>query len=206
MRNPVKGLMIAALAAAVLTGCATQIGLTGGGNRLAAKAFSIKLVPQGNSGVLKVDTANKGCLNNPHNGCMRFAKDTVGLVQFYLPGSKQTSKTCDSGAKEVITGIQLTTTELATSSGGDKGDFTVLPEQWLKDDAFLALDLSNGYAYEADVNNGTTQVWLLNANFNDAADGVKTFWYQVTAEACPGSNKDGPWVTDPRGENRGTGR
>ena len=43
---------------------------------------------------------------------------------------------------------------------------------------------------------------MLNANFNDADNGVKTFWYEVTVESCNASN--GPWVTDPRGENRGT--
>jgi hypothetical protein len=90
MNIRIKGTVMAALSMFVLTGCATQIGLTGDGNRLAAKAFSIKLVPQGNSGVLKVDTGNKGCVNNPHNGCLRFAKDTIGLVQFYLPGTVKT--------------------------------------------------------------------------------------------------------------------
>jgi len=198
MNIRIKEMVIVTLSAIVLTGCATQIGLVGGGNRLAAKSFSIKLVPQGNSGVLQVHTANKGCVNNPHNGCIRFAKDTVGLVQFYLPGSRKTSKTCDDkGVKAVITGIQLTTT-----GSGEKGDFSVLPDPWLKNEAILALDLADGYAYEADKTVATTQVWLLNANFNDAADGVKTFWYRVTAESC--SDAKGTWVTDPRMENDGT--
>lgn len=203
MNNPVKGLMIAAFSAVVLAGCATQPGFSHGQiNRhvLRGEEVPVQLATQGSTGKLLVLTRNRGCKSAPHNGCMLFEKDSVALIKFFMSGSEIENKDCsDKSTTAVITGIQLTTT-----GSGEKGDFTVLPEAWLRDEAFLALDLTNGYVFKVDKSLATTQVSLLNANFNDAANPPKSFWYQVTAESC--DDDKGPWVTDPRGDNMGTTR
>ena len=198
--------IVLATALVCLSACSAQKVVPN--NQFNTRDYTIQLIPQGNNGNLRIPTASQRCGSNQHDGCMGFDLDTTGLIKFHLGGLGLPNKTCaDENVDEVITGIQLTTTVDSSGGNGNKGDFTVLPDAWLKYEAFSSLDLSTGFVYQASVGNpGATQVWLFNANGNDAADGVKTFWYQVTAEACPGSNKDGPWVTDPRGENRGTGR
>jgi hypothetical protein len=147
-----------------------------------------------------VDTPNNGCQNNPHNGCIRFKRNTVGLMKFYLPGSKKTAKSCSTGAQNVITQIQI-----ATTGAGEKGDFSDLPlKPWAKSEAFPLVELNTGLAYsKANVNDGSTQVWLLNTNANNPGSS-RTFWYRVTARNCSGTPVK--WTSDPRGENEGTTR
>jgi len=194
MKTPIRTALFLLFSILILAGC----GLFLGSSALKSKTYGIKFTPVGNSGTLRVDTANKGCKANPHNGCMYFPENTVGLVKFYLPGGQNNSKTCADNVRSVITQVQLTTTGNAS-----KGDYTVFPlDAWIKSEAFSAVDLNTGIVYEKDVNAAANQVWLLNQNANDPAAGEKTFWYKVTATDC--NTPANTWVTDPRGRNGGT--
>ena len=196
MRN---GFLIITLTGLLLSGCAANIGTRANGG-LAAEVYPVKLVPQGSTGVLRIDTPNKGCASQQHNGCIRFAENTIGLMKFYLPGAKKTAQSCDSGAQSVITQI-----DISVVGSGEKGDFdpSNLPlPPWVETQAFPLVDRATGHAYQKDVSEGLNQVWLLNTNANNPQDGTKIFWYRVKAESC-----DGPprvRITDPRGENDGT--
>ena len=173
------------------------------------KHYGIKLVPQG-GGVLKVDESNQ-CANNrnPHEGCLLFETDKVGQIKFYLPGSKFKLKKCEgpgSTAQNVITKVELAVKGQGNDPEAVKGDFNgPFPlDDWLKYDAFPAVDLDDGIVYEAPWDKAATQVFLDNLNSHDAADGIKSFWYRVTVTAC--EEDEGvreTWVTDPRGDNKG---
>ena len=193
MKLSVKFLLISSLVALFLGGCAVGSSKS----RISSKTYSIKFIPQGASGTLEVKTSNKGCKSNPHNGCMSFDVNTVGLIRLYLPGR---GRTCNEGARNVITMV-----ELATTGASAKGDFTDLPvKDWLKNEAFAGLVLATGIVHTSPVTEASSEVWLLNANANDASLGAKDFWYRVTAQNCtlPAST----WETDPRGRNGGIRR
>lgn len=194
-----NGFLMIIFVGILVSGCAANIGNRGKGG-LSAEVYAIKLVPQGSTGVLRVDSPNKGCKSQQHDGCMRFAENTVGLLKFYLAGSKKIAKSCDDGAKNVITQIEIT-----VSGSGEKGDFgpANLPlPPWVETDAFPLVDRTTGFAYKKDVTEALSQVWLLNTNANNPDDGPKVFWYRVKAERCDGPPME--WTTDPRGENEGT--
>ena len=131
---------------------------------------------------------------------MFFPENTVGLIKLYVQGGRNNSKTCATGARNVITKIELT----ATPGGNpNKGDFTVFPlPDWLKDEAFPGVVLATGIVYSEPVNQASNQVSLLNINANDPALGDKLFWYRVTAQNC--TTPANTWVSDPRGRNGGT--
>jgi hypothetical protein len=196
MKIIIHRLIIPAVSVMLFSGCAANVGVRGK-DTLAAQVFPVRLVPQG-GGVLKVDTPNQGCVNNLHNGCIRFDENTVGLMKFYLRGSKKKVETCSTGARNVITAIQISVT-----GSGEKGDFSVLPlPEWIQLEAFPLLDRSTGLVYDKAVDDGASQVWMLNANANDAALGAREFWYRVTAKSCASPTQT--WTSDPRGENEGT--
>jgi hypothetical protein len=177
---------------------ACTVGAPGPG--LSAKVYAVKFVPQGNTGVLKADTPNQGCQKSPHNGCLLFSENTVGLLKFYLPDSRSQARSCATGARNVITRV-----ELSATGSGEKGDFSDLPlPEWLQKEAFSGVDLDSGVLYSASIDQGLSQIWLLNANANDSAAGVRTFWYRVTAQNC--TTPANTWVSDPRGENTGSRR
>ena len=165
------------------------------------KFYSVKLVPQGISGLLKVEKNNK-CNKGPHQGCLLFEEDRLGLIRFYLPGSKKMIKKCPQ-ANQVITKIELTTLGVGGSDEADKGVFTgPFPlANWLKDDAFPNVDLDTGIVYEAALADAGTQAWLINLNSHATSAGVFSFWYRVTATDCAIPANE--WVTDPRGDNEG---
>lgn len=170
-----------------------------------SEIYSIKLVPQGSSGTLKVDKPNQ-CKKNKHDGCLLFEEDMVGLMKFHLPGAKDKRQKCDK-AKNVITRIELATTVLPSTptqpnTNREKGDFNDSPlDPWIKASAFQGVNLNTGVVYEEALENAETQAWIVNMNSHKAAEGEKEFWYKVTVESCDG--KSGPWVTDPRGDNKG---
>jgi hypothetical protein len=164
--------------------------------------YPVKLIPDDESTLLvKVEDNSKKCKQSNNAGCMLFGEDQFGTVKFYLKDSKFSTKSCKN-SKKVITKIELTTT-----GAGDKGVFNgeagwVQPAEWLKENAFPSVDLTSGIAYEAQVpEQGRTLVFLSNMNDHDEDDGTKVFWYRVTVSECDGS--EGPWVSDPRGENKG---
>lgn len=174
--------------------------------------YSVELKP-GHSGVLEVKHADK-CKQHGHTGCLRFEKDKVGLIKFFLQGSSTINRKCPK-ANSVITKIELTAKGIAPKSDPDpddvnpeaeKGDFTGNLPDWVRDDAFSGVDLSTGIVYQATtLNDARTQELLVNMNSHNASEGVKSFWYKVTATACI-ENKDGTrdiWVSDPRGDNEG---
>ena len=165
--------------------------------------YEVKLVPQGTSGTLEVVKDNR-CNDKQHEGCLLFDVDKLGIVDFYLPGSKRKTKTCDDSDK-VISRIQLTTTKGEGGTADDKGDFTELPlPNWIKNDAFPDVDLATGLVYEADPSyTGKGRVRLVNLNRNSyVEDEVMQFWYRVTVTNCEDATKT--WTTDPRGDNEGT--
>jgi hypothetical protein len=168
--------------------------------------YPVKLSPDNGSDVLlvAVEDSSKECKKDKHAGCMLFGEDNVGTVKFYLDGSKFKTKSCKNSNK-VITKIELTTT-----GAGNKGVFNdglgwVQPDKWLKENAFPSVDLTTGIAYEAtDLDQARSLVFLSNMNNHDASEGTKTFWYRVTVSDCDADSDEGPWVSDPRGDNEGT--
>lgn len=175
------------------------------------KHYGIQLVPQGN-GELKVDNNNQ-CANdrNPHEGCLLFETNKVGQIKFYLPGSKFEMKKCagtEKTANNVITKVELTTAGENGNSDDVKGNYTTaFPlDDWIKYDAFPAVNLNNGVVFEAPVDKAASQVFMENLNSHKASDGIKSFWYRITVTACDdpdGDNVHETWVSDPRGDNRG---
>jgi hypothetical protein len=172
------------------------------------KLYRVKLIPQGANGGTLLAQLDKGkkCSGN-FEGCMKFPEDKVGLIKFYLPGSKKKDRQCpepdDLGPEsqiKVITEIKLTTTEDGNFADGSKGDFNVAPDPWLKLDAFPNVK-ADGVIYTADTTTGRSHVWLTNDNSHDAELGPRTFWYQVTVTKC--SDPTVKWTTDPRGVNTG---
>jgi len=163
--------------------------------------YSVKLVPQGTSGTLKVDSPNGSCKKGNHTGCLLFEEGKIGLIRFYLPGSKKTVKTCDN-ADRVITEIKLTTTPEGGAADAEKGVFAGNLPPWIKDNAFKQVDRLSGVIYAANKDTGETQVMLTNLNSHDKASGEKQFWYEVTVTDC--TAPENTWVTDPRGDNLGT--
>jgi len=170
--------------------------------------YYVELKPL-DAGVLEVKHTNK-CKNKKHPGCLLFEEGKVGLIKFFLAGSRNKDKKCPE-AQKVIIRIELTAKGKApdpkdVNPVAAKGDFTGKLPHWVKDDAFSVVDLSTGIVYQAtSVDDARSQAWLVNMNSHDATEGVKSFWYKVTATACE-ENKDGTrdaWVTDPRGDNEG---
>lgn len=180
------------------------------------KLYGVKLTPDGNSGDLKVklSTNTKKCNKKVHDGCMLFETDKVGQIKFYVPGSAFEMRKCSGTtpkAKNVITKIELAVVEKEADEDyvpdGSKGDFNKTPlADWIKYDAFSAVNLANGIVYEAPWDKAATQVFLENLNSHNAELGVLPFWYRVTVTACNDEDGDGvheTWVTDPRGDNEG---
>jgi len=168
------------------------------------KYYAVELETE-SAGVLEVKKGNE-CSNGKHKGCLDFAEDRVGLIRFYMKGNKNKIRTCaDSSVKAVITRIELTTTGENDLPDDEKGNYSVYPDAWLREDAFPAVQ-ADGVVYEELLANARTQAWLVNLNSHDASDGAKQFWYRITAKACA-KNSNGMydvWITDPRGDNRGT--
>jgi len=199
------------IAASVLTAGGLGVGILGflgWSDQLAI--YQVLLTPQGGSGTLGVvREKGKSCDSgrNPHGGCMMFEEDKIGLIQFYLPGSKKKIKSCDN-ANRVITKIALTTHGEGGGSDQTKGNFAgPFPlDGWLKNNAFPDVDLNTGIVYQAaSLDDAKTQVWLTNWNSHDFDGGEKQFWYQVTVSDCEKTGSTfKTWVTDPRVDNQGT--
>jgi hypothetical protein len=163
--------------------------------------YAVELRPQGSSGKLKVVQENK-CKKHKHEGCLLFEKGKVGIIRFFLSGSEDEMKDCNNeGTDEVITQIELSTTVMSVDPNNtkkDKGDFTAVVADWLKEGAFFDV-LDTGIVYKvSSIEDAKTQVELINWNNNK---GEKQFWYQVTVTSCDG--EETTWVTDPRGDNEG---
>jgi len=170
------------------------------------KIYRVELDPKGSSGNLKVKLKKGKECKGKFDGCMQFAEDSVGLINFYIKdqGPKKDERQCDEdddedGAEYVITEIKLSTTPKEGDADSNKGNFTIAPAPWLKAEAFPSVD-ANGVIYTANATTGRSRVWLTNDNSNNADDGPKIFWYQVTVTKC----SDGTTLTtDPRGVNTG---
>ena len=165
--------------------------------------YSVKLVPDKDSSVLKV-VAPYACNKGKHYGCMLFEQDKVGVIYFYLGGSRYKTRMCGdkSNPKQVITKIELTATGEGDNDLASKGDFNLpLDLIDLQRDAFPKVKLADGIIYSATKDTGKTRVRLINSNGNAAEDGVMPFWYRVTATDCEDSTLT--WIADPRGDNEG---
>ena len=173
------------------------------------KDYDIQLTPQGVSGTLGVVLAfGQSCGGNPHNGCMNFDVDTVGVISLRVVGNPH-SVNCayppgpGKSAKFVITKIELTDKPFGGSSTSTKGDFSGgLADTWLKQFAFPQVDQATGVLYDVSVNEGLAQMTLVNLNSHPEETDPKPFWYKVTVTDCGDPTKT--WVTDPRGDNTGS--
>ena len=160
--------------------------------------FGVKLEIDGNR--LVVDKSNK-CNNGPHNGCLLFEETKIGVIKFYLTGSKNKVRTCDdNNVDAVITSIHLTTKGVNDSPDDEKGDYNATLDPWLEEFAFPGVK-PDGEVYLADVEDARTQAWIVNMNSHLSEDGLKRFWYKVTATDC--GDKKITYVTDPRADNEG---
>ena len=168
------------------------------------KYYAVEL-ERGSAGVLEVKKGNQ-CSNGKHKGCLDFAEDRVGLIRFYMKGNKNKIRNCDNNSVDaVITRIELTTTGENDEPDDEKGNYLIDPAPWLREDAFPGVQ-TDGVVYDELRANARTQAWLVNLNSNKASAGAKPFWYKITATACA-KNSNGMydvWITDPRGDNRGT--
>lgn len=156
------------------------------------------------------DQNSQKCKSGKHPGCLLFKQDKVGTINFFVKNSKKKTRRCrDADDNERV----ITLIELTTQGSGEKGDFKrddggLVLEPWLKKNAFPSVDLDTGIAYEADpLGQARSRVFLTNMNDHEARDEdgnevTKTFWYRVTVSDCPGTET---WVSDPRGDNKGTG-
>lgn len=151
-------------------------------------------------GILEVKKDNQ-CEKKPHKGCLLFEEDKTGVIKFYLSGSRINSKKCPK-ANAVITKIELTTTVDETVGDDSKGEFSGNLDPWIKNFAFPDVNEVTGVVYEAPMAIARSQAWLINLNSHDASEGEKHFWYRVTATSCDESPTT--WVTDPRGDNKGS--
>jgi hypothetical protein len=124
----------------------------------AIQTYSVQLNPVGNpapniAGNLRVLTPTDRCPDsrNPHDGCMVFKKNKIGLITFHLPGSKKMNSTCASpGTNRVITSVELSTRGeggIPTASKGDFGAAGLVDIATLRNDAFRNLNTSNGEVY-----------------------------------------------------------
>lgn len=205
MKISIRTLAVGSLAVVIAAGA---IGFPLAGNS-ASKDYDIKLTPVNGTTELEAERkAGPPCSKNA-KGCMMFDKGVTGMIKLHLQGTSKKSKTCDDpGVDKVITEIKLTTTGENNDKDALKGDFTKAPDPWLKNYAFIGVDLNDGVVFEGDAtagssNPGRTLVWLVNMNNHDPSLGEKTFWYQVTATECNGGANPDKWITDPRGENKG---
>lgn len=173
------------------------------------KDYEVLLTPQGASGTLGVHLAfGQSCGGNPHNGCMNFDVDTVGVISFRVRGNPN-GLTCTNPAapskvaKQVITKIEVTDKPLSGGSGTSaKGDFSGgLADTWLKKFAFPQVIQGTGVLYDVSVNDGLARMALVNLNSHPDQSGSKPFWYKVTVTDC--ANQTKTWKTDPRADNQG---
>jgi hypothetical protein len=166
--------------------------------------YWVKLKPKhDDTGIMEVSVdPGKKCEKNWHAGCMRFLKNTVGHITFYLNGSRNVMKSCDQpGVERDNKKIELTATG---DTDAAKGVFNNdRRPDWLKYQAFLSLDLVTGVVYEAPTVQAYNKLTLTNNNstlYEEGEEGEKQFWYKVTVTSCDGLQT---WVTDPRGDNEG---
>jgi hypothetical protein len=171
--------------------------------------YEILLTPQGASGTLGVHLVfGQSCAGNPHNGCINFDVDTVGVMSFRVRGNPNgltcTNPTAPSKvAKQVITKIELTDKPSGGSGTSPKGDFSGgLAGTWLKKFAFPQVTQGTGVLYDVSVNDGLARMTLVNMNGHPELSGSKPFWYKVTVTDC--ATPTNTWETDPRGDNKGT--
>ena len=148
-----------------------------------------------------VVTNDKKCQDRPHDGCMLFTANTVGVINFYLLGARKKTKcSVSEGVKHVITKIELSTTPKVDDYS--KGEFGKEVDAWLTESAFDNVN-EFGAVYEANWDTGRTSVALTNWNRHVSAAGepVKSFWYRVTVKECAEPHKE--TIFDPRGDNEG---
>jgi len=180
---------------------------------LALEAYEVKLNPQGANMTATVNPGRR-CEKNPHEGCMWFQKNDLGVITFYVGGTGPRMRNCVQAAgknhdnHKVITKVELTATGKATGNAdqskgvyiSDSATDTAVPG-WLKSEAFTELNLKTGVVYSADEKIANNRLTLINLNNSDYVEGkFKSFWYKVTVKNCDGSKT---WVTDPRGDNEG---
>jgi hypothetical protein len=182
---------------------------------LALEVYEVKLNPQGARMTASVNPGKK-CEKNPHEGCMWFQKNDLGVITFYVGGTVPIMRNCVQAASKnhnnhkVITKVELTATGTGNADQS-KGVYISDPATdpatdpdvpgWLKSDAFTELNLKTGVVYSADTDKANNRLTLINLNNSDYVSGqFKSFWYKVTVTSCDGSKT---WVTDPRGDNEG---
>lgn len=146
---------------------------------------------------MQTPTANRNCTKGvvPRKGCMKFEKDTYGVIVFGLVGAQDNKKCSDTGVQWVITKVELSDSGNINTSKGSNFGSPVAP--WVQK-SFFGVKPLTGVIYDETWSTGRTSVALIDLNNNI---GAKDLWYRVTAAKCTGTHATN--TSDPRIENIG---
>jgi len=136
---------------------------------------------------------------NTKLGCVGFAVGDIGAIIFDIQNGGNQHATCLSIPKPnwVITEVRLTDKVLAPATD-EKGDFSQTVDTWVEQ-SFPQINPTTRVVYHADLNFASRTAIVLDLNVNNAADGAKTAYYEVTASTCDGATLK----TDPMVRNDG---
>ena len=187
----------------VIAGCAPNLGLfdvTAGGGFV---SYQVEFNARAAGTDLKTYSDNRNCSvpsGKTRKGCVRFEKDTFGVIAFSLRADSGANKEkCgDSGVQWVITKVEATVTADGSDDNKGGGWNAALP-LWVTSSFYPIKDSTDGLLYEeTDVNEARTKVAFINLNKNVE---TKVLWYRVTATNCADDSISKS--SDPRVENDG---
>ncbi len=177
-------------------GCAPSVSLLNhGGHSGGLVEFRVDFNANGPS-PMQTPSANRNCTKGagPRKGCMKFEKDTYGVIVFGLVGEQDNKQCSDVGVKWVITKVELSDSgDIATSKGTNFGSSV---DPWVQGSFFGVKP--DGVIYNKLWSDGRTSVGIINLNKHVGAEDL---WYRVTATKCTGVHATN--TSDPRVENMG---
>lgn len=171
--------LTAILLLTIVTACTGKPSLAPG----QGKNFGVSLDAKPNQGGVKVLSRAQGWQKSgKKNGYVGYEQGESGLTLFTIKkedlGATCSATDAEDQAEWVITRLQLATEgDPETEKGSNFGQ----PQPaWLQE-AFPAVDLSNGDLYRASAANGQTFIAVYNAN---QQEGYRFIYYQVTLTRC----------------------
>lgn len=183
-------------------GCAPSVSLLNhGGHSGGLVEFRVDFNANGPS-PMQTPSANRNCSKGagPRKGCMKFEKDTYGVIVFGLVGEQDNKQCSDVGVKWVITKVELSDSgDIATSKGTN---FDSAVDAWVED-SFFGVNPTTGVIYDEILSDARTSIGIINLNKHVGAEDL---WYRVTATKCKanaGTNIHATNTSDPRVENKG---
>lgn len=184
-------LIVIAVCALMLTGCATQ-----SLSPKKSKNFGVSMEAKPGQGTVKLLSKAQGWKKSgKNNGYVGYDQGESGFTLFTIK-KEDLSATCADGAEWVITQMALTTQGDANSQKGAETTFGKKQPAWLRD-AFPDVDLDTGYLLDVGIQEGRTFLIVDNAN-NQV--GEKLIYYKVTLSPCDGGQS---YSTDPAWGNGG---